>query len=86
MTQIVFIEAPPLAAVTMRQARLALLQIGQLAAVEAAIEAMPEPARTAARITWDYSSVVERGNPLVLQLGPALGLDLDALFAQAAVL
>lgn len=75
--------------VTMRQARLALLGAGKLDAVSTAIDALPEPQRTAARITWDYSSAVQRTQPLVLQLGPALGLDdarLDALFTQAATL
>lgn len=73
--------------VTMRQARLSLRAAGLLAAVEAAINAMPEPAQTDARISWDYSSTVERTNPLVLALGPALGLSaeqLDALFLDAA--
>lgn len=75
--------------VTMRQARLALLSAGKLDVVSAAIDALPEPQRSAARITWDYSSAVQRTQPLVLQLAPALGLDdaqLDALFIQAAVL
>ena len=75
--------------VTMRQARLALLGAGKLAAVDAAINALPEPSRSAARIEWDYSSTVRRQQPLVLQLGPALGLDaaaLDALFLAAGAL
>ena len=75
--------------VTMRQARLALLEAGQLAAVEAAINALPEPQRSAARIEWDYSSEVHRGRAFVQTLGAALGLDsdaLDALFTQAATL
>lgn len=82
--------APPPAipqAVTMRQARLALLGAGLLDDVEAAINAMSEPAKTAARIEWDYSSELQRAHPLVTQLGGALGLDaaaLDALFVTAA--
>lgn len=72
--------------VTMRQARLALLEAGQLAAVEAAINALPEPQRSAARIEWDYSSEVHRDRAFVQALGAALGLDaaaLDALFTRA---
>lgn len=83
------IRPPVPAEVTMRQARLALLGAGKLAAVDAAIEALPEPQRSAARIEWDYSSTVRRSQPLVLALAPALGLStgqLDALFITAATL
>lgn len=72
--------------VTMRQARLALLQAGKLAAVDAAINGMSEPAKTAARIEWEYSGTVKRNQPLVLALAPALRLtsaQLDALFVAA---
>lgn len=81
--------APVPAEVTMRQARLALYGAGLLASVEAAIEALPEPTRTAARIEWDYSSAVQRGNTFVATLGAALNLSgayLDALFITAATL
>lgn len=76
-------------AVSMRQARLALLQIGQLAGVNAVIDALPEPQRSAARIEWEYSAEVQRHNGFVQTLGPALGLsanDIDALFIAAALL
>ena len=75
--------------VTMRQARLALLGAGLLDDVDAAINAMPEPQRTAARITWDYSSTVERDNEVLVALAASLGLaesDLDNLFTTAASL
>ena len=75
--------------VTMRQARLALLGAGLLTQVETAIDALPEPHRSAARIEWDYSSEVHRSKAFVQQLGAALGLtnqQLDALFTQAATL
>lgn len=75
--------------VTMRQARLALLAASKLAAVETAINALPEPQRSAARIEWDYSSEVHRNRAFVQTLGAALGLDdaaLDELFTQAATL
>lgn len=76
-------------AVTMRQARLALLGAGKLAAVESAIAALPEPQKTAALIEWEYSNEVQRHNGFVSQLAPALGMSeaqLDALFVQAASL
>jgi len=75
--------------VTMRQARLALLQQGFLASVQPAIDALTEPHRAAANIEWEYSQTVERLRPFVMTLGEALGLtdaDLDALFELAATL
>ena len=63
-------------AVTMRQARLALLGAGKLAAVDAAINGMAEPTKSAARIEWEYSGEVQRHNGFVAALGPALGLKL----------
>ena len=75
--------------VTMRQARLALLGAGKLPLVDAAIDALPEPQRSAARIEWEYSSAVQRHNGFVAALGPALGMtseQIDALFVAAATL
>lgn len=82
-------EPLPPASVTMRQARLALLAYGILGSVDAAIDGMPEPDRSEARIEWDYSNEVQRHNGFVAQLGPVLGLtetQLDDLFALAATL
>jgi hypothetical protein len=82
--------APPVVtSVTMRQARLALLDAGKLSSVQPAINSLPDPAKTRAQIEWDYSNEVHRNEPFVLTLGAALGLDtagLDALFAHAAML
>ena len=75
--------------VTMRQARLALLGAGLLPLVDDAINALPDPPRTAARIELEYSSEVHRDKPFVQMLGAALGLtgeQLDNLFTQAAQL
>ena len=75
--------------VSMRQARLALLARSVLGQVDAAIESLPSPDRDAARIEWDYSSIVARNSPLVVMMGAALGLDddaLDRLFITAATL
>lgn len=75
--------------VSMGQAQLALHDAGLLVHVEAAIEALPEPARTRARIEWTKRPTVERNSPLVVQLGAAVGLNdavLDALFIAAAKL
>lgn len=76
-------------AVTMRQARLALLGADLLSSVNAAIAAMPGTSGEAARIEWEFSSEVRRNQPLVVALGPALGMSatqLDALFIAAAKL
>ena len=87
--------APPLPptpvpeAVTMRQARLALLGAGKLSSVDAAINAQDEPLKSKARIEWEYSNEVQRHNGIVSMMGPALGLtedDIDNLFRVAATL
>ena len=83
------VVVPAPAEVTMRQARLALHAAGKLAAVNAAINALPDPPKTAALIEWEYSNAVRRDSQFVALLGPALGLDaagLDALFIAASKL
>ena len=73
--------------ITMRQARLALLDIGLLANVQTAINTLSEPAKTKAQIEWEYSNALQRDNPFVTTLGTALGLssdDIDNLFITAS--
>lgn len=80
---------PVPAMVTMRQARLALLQNGMLTQVNTAVAKMPGAAGDAARIEWTFSSTVERNHPLVQSVTGALGLtesQLDDLFRLAATL
>ena len=75
--------------VTMRQARLALLQVGKYADVSTAIASMPEPQKTAATIEWEYASTVERSSAFVASMATALGLteaEMDSLFTLAASL
>ena len=77
------------ASVTMRQARLALLGVGLLDDIEAAIAALPSPQKEAARIEWEYSQEVQRHNGFVSVLAPMLGMtpeQTDALFIGAAQL
>lgn len=82
-------------AVTMRQARQALLMSGALggtaeavdAAVRARIGAMPEPARSLGLIEWEFSGEVHRDRPLLKMLGQALGMSaqqIDDLFIAAS--
>ena len=76
-----YIPPPPVipSVITMRQARLALLQAGKLSEVNAAISQAGE----AAQIEWEFATEVHRAWPLVAALQSGLGLtddDLDALF------
>lgn len=80
---------PVPAAVTMRQARLALLGAGLLDDIDAAINGLPSQQKEAARIEWEYSQEVQRHNGFVSVLAPMLGLteaQTDALFVQATTL
>ena len=76
--------------VTMRQARLALLQTGKLAAVDAAIANIEDPsAKSVAQIEWEYAQTVDRTSPWVQSLTAALGIsdaELQNLFKLAATL
>jgi len=77
---------PPLpATVTPRQARLALNAAGLLTTVEGLIAA----ADPATKITWEYATVFERHNPLIVNLGAQLNLTdehIDNLFLAASQL
>lgn len=73
--------------VTRRQALRALDAAGLTAAVENAINALPEPQRSRARIDWDNAAEFRRDFPLLAQLAASMGLaaaQVDALFAAAA--
>jgi hypothetical protein len=85
-------DAPPvpvITSVTMRQARLALLQQGLLTQINNAVASIPGAQGEAVRIEWEFSSTVERNRPLVQALAASLGLtsqQLDDLFTLAATL
>lgn len=71
--------------VSMRQARLALLQSNLLNSVNTAINQGNE----ADKITWEYATEVNRNSPLVQNMAIALQLsssDLDQLFTLASSL
>lgn len=73
------------AIVSMRQARLALLQFDLLATVDGAIAQGTE----ADKIEWEYAAEVNRYTPLVQNMKAGLNLsdsDLDNLFTLAASL
>ena len=82
-----FVEPTPVVSVpksiTPRQCRLILLQQDLLASVEAMIAQQDE----ATRITWEFASEFKRDDPLLNQLGIALGLtqqQIDEFFIAAA--
>ena len=76
--------------VTPRQAKLALLSAGLLDDVEAAIEAIPDPAtRRVAQIEWEYAQEVRRDWPLLNAVAAQMGMtseQIDELFSIAATL
>jgi hypothetical protein len=83
-----YVEPPPIIpeAVTMRQARLALLGAGMLTFANDAIAAMEGVEGEAARIEWEYAHEVRRDAPLVSGMASALSLteeQLDTLFLTA---
>ena len=86
--EIASLQSAPLSqpsVVSMRQARLALLQAELLNPVNASILAGSE----ADKITWEYATVVNRSDSLVQNLAIGLGLsetDLDNLFLLASSL
>lgn len=77
---------PPPTEVTMRQARLAMLDAGILSSVDSAVAGMTGTAGEAAKIEWEYAQTLKRDHPLVVSLSTALNLtpaQLDALFTAA---
>ena len=74
--------------VSMRQARLALLQAGLLAPITQAINAFPDVSqREAIQIEWEYAQEIDRNSAFVEQIAATLNLSeaqLDALFESAS--
>lgn len=89
----VFTPAPPPPIpvpqqISMRQAKLMLLQAGYYDLVQPYIDGLTEPMKTAANISWN-SGTCERDNEFVAQIGTALGMtdeQIDDLFIQAQYL
>ncbi len=78
-------ESEPPRVVEMRQARLALLEVGLLDTVEASMKLAPK----AAQIEWEFALTINRDYPLVQSMKATLGLtesQLDDLFTLAATL
>lgn len=78
-------SAPPITQVTMRQARLVLLNNDLLDAVEATIANMSKQSQ----IEWEYSTIVDRSSELVQDISQSLSLSaeqIDQLFHEASQL
>lgn len=74
--------------ISSRQGKRALVGAGLYSSAVAAIESMPEPARTLALIDWSAPTWT-RSDPTLTQMATALGLSgaaLDELFLQASSL
>lgn len=75
--------------VTMRQARLALLEAGLLDDVEAAVNAIPGINGERARIEWSFSNTVKKNQPITQMLAQVIGLtpqQIDDMFTQGVLL
>lgn len=62
---------------------------GLTAQIDAALDALPDPAKTVAKAAWHEGNVVERRSATVVALTQVLGLTeqtIDELFRQAAAL
>ncbi len=77
----------PIAAISPRQIRLALLSLGVTEAnVDGAIATLPSPEKDAAMIAWKFSTSFERSVPMVSAIGQMLGMNkeqLDSLWTMA---
>lgn len=75
---------PDIKSITPRQARQAIVLSGlSLATIEGAMDLLPEPHASLAKIEWEYSTLIIRSNLLIEQMGLILGLtteQIDDLF------
>lgn len=76
--------------VTPRQIRQALVLSGvTLEQIDTALNALPEPMKTMAKVEWEYSNSFQRNRPLVAAVGVMLGWtsgQIDALWLFAGTL
>lgn len=85
--------APPIPGtipdVTPRQMRQALILYGVYDLIEPALDQLPEPMKSLAKVEWEYSLAFQRTRPIVQQVGQLLGWNddqLDALWIFAGTL
>lgn len=74
--------------VTPRQIRQALILSGvSLTDIDTALDSLPEPTKSLAKVEWEFSIAFQRNRPLVAQVAQMLGwtdAQLDALWLMAA--
>ena len=84
------IQAKIPSVITMRQARLALLQEGLLDQVQSTIDSIEDPSvRASAKIEWEYATEINREHPWVQNLSSSMGISenrLNELFRLASTL
>jgi len=85
-----YAESPTIPDVTPRQIRQALVVSGiSLTDIDTALNSLPEPVKSMAKIEWEYSVAFQRNRQLVSQVGQMLGWtsqQLDGLWQLAASL
>lgn len=69
----------PIREIDARRLRLALLELGVLDKVEAALSSLSK----AAQIDWEYATTIKEDYPLVVSLSEALDLDVTQIFDKA---
>ena len=69
-----------------RQARLQLIALGKLELVEPAIESLVEPAKSTAKVEWEYATKYEITHPFVVQMLGLLEIDKEEFFLAASKL
>jgi hypothetical protein len=72
-------EPKPIREIDARRLRLALLELGLLDKVEAALSSLPK----AAQIDWGHATTIREDYPLVVSLSEALDLDVTQIFDKA---
>lgn len=71
---------PPFADVTPRQIRQALVMSGvSIEQIENAINSLPEPTRSMAKIEWEYSTSFQRSRPITIAVATILGWNAEQL-------
>ena len=71
---------------TPRQLRLALFDLGYHEQVETYIESLPEPQKTKVKISWEYATMIKKGDPIIQKVVEELSFteeQLDDLFVRA---
>lgn len=76
--------------ITARQVRMQLIVMGvDLQMIENALEQLPEPQQSLAKVNWEYAGTFERNNGMMTEMAAQLGFtdeQLDQIFIEGAKL